>query len=179
MGNKFFNHDCANCVYLGAYEHQDLYFHKGSEDLRDTVIARFGNESHEYESGLAHSFGANPALTHARLVAQLKGMLDYPFFTALHSIYASSPVSVLREFSLECERHPIGRVALSLLDNRFDAAAYAEVYASYGEDAAGLVQRACEGLCHARQCVLRLPQLLPLYEWEQGQVSEAQEKQGQ
>lgn len=46
-----YEHDCLNCVFLGEYFEYDLYFcdHGGSSK---TVIARYGNEGHEYQSGL-------------------------------------------------------------------------------------------------------------------------------
>jgi len=49
-----FQHDCVNCIYLGQFKEFDLYFHQAPVG-RPTVLARYGDEGHEYKSGL--SFG--------------------------------------------------------------------------------------------------------------------------
>jgi hypothetical protein len=56
-----FIHDCDACIFLGRYiseiwkgEEVDLYVCPGGGiSNRGTVISRFGDEGHEYESGLA------------------------------------------------------------------------------------------------------------------------------
>lgn len=50
-----FAHDCDDCKFLGNYNGQDLYFC----GLRGwaTVIARFGNENWQYQSGLEIAMG--------------------------------------------------------------------------------------------------------------------------
>ncbi len=47
-----YTHDCENCIPLGEYFKNDLYFcvQGGSSP---TVIARFGNSGWQYTSGLA------------------------------------------------------------------------------------------------------------------------------
>src|SRR5205807_3767434 len=44
-----FIHDCDHCKFLGQYFSDDLYF---CDYGPATVIARFGNDGHEYSSGL-------------------------------------------------------------------------------------------------------------------------------
>lgn len=46
-----FTHDCDGCKFLGNYNGQDLYF-CGNGRPFPTVIARFGNEGSQYQSGL-------------------------------------------------------------------------------------------------------------------------------
>lgn len=44
-----FTHDCEKCTFLGVFDGRDLYHHESPISL----IARFGNEPWDYESGIA------------------------------------------------------------------------------------------------------------------------------
>ncbi len=75
-----FVHDCDRCVFLGRYQHgdgvnYDLYYadHGG---LPDTVIARFGDEGSEYQSGLSFADGTLAELTEAKRRAIEKGLMQ-------------------------------------------------------------------------------------------------------
>lgn len=61
-----FLHDCDECVFLGNYEYEsrafDLYY---CPKEPTTVLARFGDEGPEYESGMSF-VGIVPHLTEAR-----------------------------------------------------------------------------------------------------------------
>jgi hypothetical protein len=74
-----FEHDCPKCIYLGTTlaggHFADLYVHPGP--AAGTVVARFSNEGSDYTSGLCFSYGANAALTVARLLAEQRGMLPH------------------------------------------------------------------------------------------------------
>jgi len=69
MSEAIFQHDCGGCVLIqGGYRYNgnngergiyDLYFCKQGALGRPTVIARFGNEGHEYSSGI-FSRGSGP-----------------------------------------------------------------------------------------------------------------------
>ena len=65
--DKRYIHDCDNCKFLGTYKHYDLYV-CARNNTADTVIARFGDEPHEYKSGIGFSFGQIPELTRARVL---------------------------------------------------------------------------------------------------------------
>lgn len=55
----FWQHYCSTCIYVGSYE-----YHAGKDEIRRydiylceqsvglTIIARYGNEGHEYTSGM-------------------------------------------------------------------------------------------------------------------------------
>lgn len=65
-----YTHDCQQCVFLREYtapdgEVYDLYFHP-SETVSKTIIARYGNEGWEYESGL----GIGEELSRRKLFAE-------------------------------------------------------------------------------------------------------------
>ncbi len=45
-----YKHDCDKCKPLGEFGTYDLYFCE--QDGDPTVIARYGNDGHEYDSGL-------------------------------------------------------------------------------------------------------------------------------
>jgi len=82
--NKFFNHDCDECTYLGSldnypdihsdHKNWDLYFCKQC-GLADTVIARYGDEGHSYVSGIDFAVTVMP-LAEARNRAESLGLLD-------------------------------------------------------------------------------------------------------
>lgn len=64
-----FKHDCKDCKPLGQFEDPklgqvDLYFCSQGR-FGDTVIARYGNEPHQYQSGLAFA-DTIPALNEAK-----------------------------------------------------------------------------------------------------------------
>ena len=65
-------HDCDRCIFLGEWREYDLYFCPGSDP---TVIARHGDESQDYLSGL--SFGESGItfpLARALSMAKEKGL---------------------------------------------------------------------------------------------------------
>lgn len=47
-----YQHDCDTCIFLGRKWHLELYFHPSSDAVLRTVIARFGSEGPDYESGV-------------------------------------------------------------------------------------------------------------------------------
>jgi hypothetical protein len=79
-----FKHDCSSCKYLGRYQHTDfagrtwnydLYYcgdNPSHNKVRATVIARFGNEGSQYQSGLNSGL---PELEEAKKRAINKGYL--------------------------------------------------------------------------------------------------------
>jgi hypothetical protein len=53
FGKPNYQHDCDTCIFLGTYNNHDLYFcNPCGTYVSCTVIARYGNEPHEYKSGL-------------------------------------------------------------------------------------------------------------------------------
>jgi len=52
MKNPKFLHDCSCCTFLGHENDHDLYFCEQAPWGFPTVIARYGSEGPEYESGL-------------------------------------------------------------------------------------------------------------------------------
>jgi len=75
-----FEHDCDKCVYFGTYnnwskkEKFDMYFcNQGTNPLSATVIARYGNEGHEYGSGLGFHEGV---LKKTEDIARRLGLLE-------------------------------------------------------------------------------------------------------
>lgn len=70
-----FDHDCKSCVYLGSYFHNihyDLYF-CGQGCAHSTVIARFGDDGPDYNSGLNSGL---EELIEAERRAKAKGLLQ-------------------------------------------------------------------------------------------------------
>ena len=69
-----YEHDCPHCIFLGAFESEermfDLYYH--DMDNNRTVLARYGNDGQDYESGLqmATKDGV-PYLYEARLRSEI------------------------------------------------------------------------------------------------------------
>ena len=55
MNQPQFTHDCTSCVFLGLHVQDgapcDLYYCGATVD-RGTVIARYSDEGHDYQSGL-------------------------------------------------------------------------------------------------------------------------------
>jgi hypothetical protein len=72
-----FEHDCEKCVFLGRLGlpegYYDLYFCEQGRDF-PTVIARFGDDGPDYNSGLAAA-DQDPALRVAKRLAEEKGLL--------------------------------------------------------------------------------------------------------
>lgn len=79
-----YQHDCDTCLFLGRFENYDLYYHPGS-DWNETLVARYGNDPEDYVSGLTPSrtfavvngvqLEPDPALAHARSLAEARGLL--------------------------------------------------------------------------------------------------------
>ncbi len=46
-----YKHDCEQCIYLGEFSEQDLYFCE--QGGIPTVIARWSDEGGDYNSGIA------------------------------------------------------------------------------------------------------------------------------
>ena len=54
-----YQHDCEHCVYLGHFNEHDLYYHPHTSVLgQETVVARYGSDERDYDSGL--DFARNP-----------------------------------------------------------------------------------------------------------------------
>lgn len=78
-----YNHDCERCIFLGVYSVitsqrvivTDLYFCEAQ--ARPTVIARYGDEGHQYHSGLeaADYQNTSPDLAEAKSRAIAVGLL--------------------------------------------------------------------------------------------------------
>lgn len=103
-----FEHDCPTCVLLGQNDTHDFYFHSGR---LETVIARFGSEGPDYESGLvaARSIRGNldfyAPLAQALTLAEKQGFVTrLPVISIDNSIYDSLTV-VLRMDSLILDNH--------------------------------------------------------------------------
>ena len=63
MNKPIYPHDCDDCIPLGAFNNQDLYY---CDQLgMPTVISRFGIDGN-YTSGLCFSYGQSKQLTEAR-----------------------------------------------------------------------------------------------------------------
>lgn len=69
--NPKYLHDCSQCTFLGTHNEFDLYV---CEEGHPTVIARYGNEGHEYKSGLA-LVGIDEELTEAARIAVSQNLL--------------------------------------------------------------------------------------------------------
>ena len=75
--DPIYKHDCDVCIYLGSYQlylDYDLYLCEASK----TVIARWGSEGHQYDSGLAlitHDFAT--AVAARRALAYFMGIRKY------------------------------------------------------------------------------------------------------
>lgn len=74
-------HDCEDCIPLGPFadakEKYDLYFCGGGGQRRDTVIARYGSDGPQYQSGMeAAKGGLLPPLTEALARAKILGLLQ-------------------------------------------------------------------------------------------------------
>lgn len=81
-----FTHDCGNCIFLGTYK-GGVFIDSTEKDLYDlyfcqqsghpTVIARYGNEGSQYQSGMnfARPDGIQP-LYQAKLRAIKLGLIN-------------------------------------------------------------------------------------------------------
>ncbi len=85
-----FEHDCPNCHLLGQNATHDFYYHPGNGE---TVIARFGSEGPDYESGLevARAIRGNLEF-YAPLAAALTLAEEQGFVTRLPIISIDSSV---------------------------------------------------------------------------------------
>lgn len=79
-----FQHNCEDCIFLGAVslrgDHQGYYdlYYCNNGPFGPTLLARYGDEGHEYASGL--SFGKeriNPALAAAYDLAVSKDLIKF------------------------------------------------------------------------------------------------------
>lgn len=66
-----YTHDCSQCKPLGTFGEYDLYF---CDRSTTTVIARYGNDGHEYTSGLMFA-DFDPAIKEAKRRAVHHGFL--------------------------------------------------------------------------------------------------------
>ena len=75
--DPIYKHDCDVCIYLGSYQlilDYDLYLCQASK----TVIARWGSEGPQYDSGLAliqHNFAISVAAR--RALAYYMGVSEF------------------------------------------------------------------------------------------------------
>ena len=75
--DPIYKHDCDVCTYLGSFQLDvvyDLYLCKESK----TIVARWGSEGHQYDSGLGiipHDFVMGVAAR--RALAYYMGIINY------------------------------------------------------------------------------------------------------
>ena len=75
--DPIYKHDCDFCIYLGSYQlylDYDLYLCKAGK----TLVARWGSEGNQYDSGLAlipHNFPITVAAR--RALAYYMGTINY------------------------------------------------------------------------------------------------------
>jgi len=72
MNKPRYKHGCSDCTFLGTRNEYDLYF--CPQGTLPTVIARYGNEGHEYKSGMAGA-EADPDLGEAKRLAKERGLV--------------------------------------------------------------------------------------------------------
>ena len=99
-----FKHDCANCKYLGRHQDAvykyDLYYcgdNTNHNKVTNTVIARFGDEGGQYQSGLNSTL---PELVEAKRRAVMKGLLSVSHYPNLESSPSAAEIphyKVLRD----------------------------------------------------------------------------------
>lgn len=70
-----YQHDCSKCKPLGEFGEFDLYYCETEVEKHPTVIARYGNEGHEYNSGLELA-DLNKPLGEAKRRAIKNGLLS-------------------------------------------------------------------------------------------------------
>ncbi len=68
-----FQHDCEKCIYLGEWQGHDLYW--CAQGGRPTVIARWGDDGPNYQSGMIFADRELiPALVEAKTRALQRGL---------------------------------------------------------------------------------------------------------
>jgi hypothetical protein len=85
LGKPRYQHDCDCCEYLGQSFNYDLYFCGGEP----TVILRYGDEGHEYCSGL--NFASN------RFQKHLMNNIDFDTMKKFHSYRLAAIWAVQRK----------------------------------------------------------------------------------
>jgi hypothetical protein len=90
-----FTHNCTACIFLGRFNGyrglSDLYVHPSGKPFSRSTIARWGDESCEYSSGMSFAYGLIPDLTEARVRAEAGGLLEYDLFEALNYAVLGTP----------------------------------------------------------------------------------------
>ena len=75
--DPIYKHDCDICIYLGSYRlgiDYDLYLCEAGK----TVVARWGSEGQQYDSGLAHiSHIRTITVAARRALAYYMGIINY------------------------------------------------------------------------------------------------------
>jgi len=75
METPKFKHDCSECIFLGLYKGNDLYFCRQGGSF-PTVISRYGNDGPDYSSGMEFATpNINPILFEAKQIAIKNGLL--------------------------------------------------------------------------------------------------------
>jgi hypothetical protein len=69
-----FKHDCDCCTFLGNNTRNDMDLYYCPQSGSPTVIARYGDEGHEYMSGIVFK-QHNPDIARAVELAEEKGLL--------------------------------------------------------------------------------------------------------
>jgi hypothetical protein len=91
-----YTHDCERCIFLGSTFGSekdyggvhDLYFCPGTaEGAWPTIIARYGNEGGEYQSGMIFGYNENSPLWLARERAMDNGLLKLEDSSELRTAY--------------------------------------------------------------------------------------------
>ena len=85
MDAPTYTHDCDKCIFLGSFQGEDgdhdLYVHRDDEHpALTTVIARWGNDGPENNSGLGSPL---PSLVEARRRAVERGILPQAWFVGV------------------------------------------------------------------------------------------------
>jgi len=115
-----FEHDCPTCVLLGQSATHDFYYH--AEGMK-TVLARFGSEGPDYESGLP-------------IARSIRGNLDFyaPLAQALTLAEEQGFVKRLPAISIDNSAYDaittLFRMDSLILDNRLMKASAARYQAS-------------------------------------------------
>ena len=97
----FFKHDCDRCEFLGSVildKKYDLYF-CGSTEGEVTVIARYGDDGPDYQSGLNFSSVIEP-IAIARKLAEMRGLI--PSLPWGEDISLLKDVMRMRELVKDC-----------------------------------------------------------------------------
>lgn len=63
-----YDHDCSDCIFLGQYEHYDLYFCPNEP----TIVARYSSEGRDYCSGIAFAMTSNKKCYAVALIRALQ-----------------------------------------------------------------------------------------------------------